>query len=81
MYSGCAVIATNSGAQEEIVTNNETGLIVEPSSVQELVMAMVRLIDNEELTEMLSEKGHNKVAECFTISNCCAKIDELLKTI
>ena len=81
MYSGCAVIATNSGAQEEIVTNNETGLIVEPSSVQELVMAMVRLLDNEELTEMLSEKGHNKVAECFTISNCCAKIDELLKTI
>lgn len=81
MFSGCAVITTNSGAQEEIVTNNETGLIVAPASVPELVMAMRRLIDNIALTETLSEKGHHKVAECFTISRCCEKIDEMLKTI
>ncbi len=81
MFSGCAVITTNSGAQEEIVTNNETGLIVAPASVPELAIAMCELIDNEELTERLSEKGHHEVAERFTVGRCCAKIDEMLKSI
>ena len=53
MASGLAVVATPVGAVEDIITNEETGLLVSPGNVAALTEALTRLIDDAALRTRL----------------------------
>ncbi|WP_417308310.1 glycosyltransferase family 4 protein [Devosia sp.] len=53
MAAGLAVVATPVGAVEDIVINNETGLLVETGNVKELTQALHRLIGDSALRQRL----------------------------
>jgi glycosyltransferase involved in cell wall biosynthesis len=46
MQAGCPVITTNTGAQEEIIENKKTGLIIPPNSISEIVEKTGLLLEN-----------------------------------
>jgi glycosyltransferase involved in cell wall biosynthesis len=62
---GCPVITTNTGAQEEIIENQKTGLIIPPNSVSEIVEKTKLLLDNPEYCSEV-RKNAIKASEAFS---------------
>ncbi|MCL2041543.1 MAG: glycosyltransferase family 4 protein [Bacteroidales bacterium] len=57
MRAGCPVITTNTGAQEEIIENQETGLIIPPNSISEIVEKTKTLLENPDLYSKIRENA------------------------
>lgn len=65
MATGCAVIATNVGGMTNIVLDGFNGLMITPNS-DELAVALLRLIENDELRKKLSFHARETVTESFS---------------
>lgn len=63
------VISTSVGGIKEIVVNNETGLLVSPSSPKDLYLAISKLIESPLLRKQMGEQGYNRVKNKFSLEN------------
>ncbi len=57
MANGCAVVSSRCGPAEEIIIDNENGLLVNINDVEEIKKAIEHLITNEGLRSRIGEKG------------------------
>jgi L-malate glycosyltransferase len=65
-YLKIPVIATSVGGIPELVTNNETGLLIESENSQMLLKKINQLLSNPPLQEKLSSNGYDFVMNNFT---------------
>ncbi len=65
-FLGKPVIASRIGGIPEIVTDGETGLLVEPGDSSSLAKAMVRLLDDAALAERMGAAGRIAVRDTFS---------------
>lgn len=73
------LVATNVGALPEIVQDGRTGLIVEPGSVDGLVTALTRLIDDSDLRRRMGDNAAALVADQFdAVKNSTHLVDVVL---
>lgn len=66
MASKCAVVCTSVGGMTNIVLDNYNGLMVEPGNENQLIEALVSLIDNESKRKALAERGYDTVKNAFS---------------
>jgi glycosyltransferase involved in cell wall biosynthesis len=66
MAAGVPVVATNSGGIPEIVSDGETGLVVERDDVSALAEAILRLLSNEGLRKSMGRAAHKRAVERFS---------------
>ena len=67
MSCGVAVVATTGGALPEVVgTDGETGLLVTPDDPEALMVAIRRLLDDDDLRARLGAAGRDRVINRFT---------------
>jgi glycosyltransferase involved in cell wall biosynthesis len=59
--AGLAVVTTNAGGIPYIVTNEETGLLVEMNDHAGLAQAAIRLLEDENFAMKITDRAH---AEC-----------------
>ncbi len=64
--AGKPVIAGNVGGAQEAVIDEQTGLLVNPESADEIVQAVIKLLNNQELAEELGEAGRRRAVEEFS---------------
>ena len=64
---GKAIIAGKSGGVGDAVKDKETGLLIDPYSVGELIEAMELLINNKEMRKKLGENGRRRVENLFSL--------------
>lgn len=62
---GKPVIAGKSGGVEDAVINNQTGILVNPESVQEISQAILKLFANPDLANKLGVQGKERVLSEF----------------
>ena len=77
MAHSLPVISTTTMAIPEIVVEGETGLLVEPKSVDELAQAMKRLIDDRDYAKKMGEAGLLRLKGSFTIPEMVRKTEEI----
>ncbi len=65
MYAGLAVIAANTGATHELITDDVEGLIFERDEYEDLVEKIVSLYKKRELVLTYGLNAHNKAKEHF----------------
>jgi len=58
--AGLPVVATNIDGVTEFITNNETGLLVDPDNSSALAAAMAAVLENDELATRLASRLHAK---------------------
>jgi glycosyltransferase involved in cell wall biosynthesis len=65
MSSGKPVVASKVGGIPELVNNNENGILVSPGNVEQIVQALLRLLENQSLRNRMGELGRKTVEEKF----------------
>jgi len=70
------VIVTRSGGPEEIVSENN-GILVQPGHVDELVSAVVTLIENESISKCFVQNGYNLVRDKFSSKRMISEYEQL----
>lgn len=63
------VIAANHGGLSEIVLNEETGFLFEPNNTKELQDALLKLIENPNLRDLMGNAGNQRARNMFSIYN------------
>lgn len=66
MANGLVVVANNTGANPEIITNNKTGLLFNKNDIASLSQNIQYLIKNPDMANELSKKGQEEVYRRFT---------------
>jgi len=77
MATGKAVVATCSGGAPEIVTREETGLLVPPEDPDALAAALVRLLEDEALRGRLAEAGRRRAREEFDVRRVVERVQQI----
>jgi glycosyltransferase involved in cell wall biosynthesis len=82
MAAGLPCISTKRGALGEVVENERTALVVEPNAAA-LTLAMLRLLNDEELRRRLGNAGRREVQQRFSaacmVENTILVYDDVLK--
>jgi glycosyltransferase involved in cell wall biosynthesis len=67
MATGRPVVATQVASLPELVTDGETGFLVDPGSVDELATALARLAGDGALRERLGARGQERARTTFSL--------------
>ena len=67
MVAGLPIIATRCGGYMELVTDRETGWLVEPANPQAIAAALERLAADPDLRADLADKAHRYAVETFNL--------------
>jgi len=73
MAMGKAVIASSGGGTNEIVENNKTGFIINPSRPDELLEKLEILLNNMELRKDMGRAGRQRIESDFSIDSMVNK--------
>lgn len=65
MARGLPVVAGNVDATPEVIQDGETGLLVNPTSVDEIVEAVSRILSSEDLRHDMGRSGQERVTREF----------------
>lgn len=79
MACGTPVIASRVGAVQDIIENDETGIIVEPKDVEGLKKTLVRLMEDRELAKKMGERGRERVEKEFTWDAICRELEKFYR--
>lgn len=66
MAYGLPIVAGNADATPEVVSHGETGLLVQPSSTDQIVSAVSRLLSDRPLRERMGRAGMQRVRNHFS---------------
>ena len=65
MACGRPVVASRLGGIREVVTSGESGLLVDPANADEFSSAMIRLLNDEQLSWRIGKQGRHIVRERY----------------
>ncbi len=75
------VIAANHGGLTEIVLNGETGFLFEPGNERDLATCIEKLINDEELSLDMGNKGFVRVNDEFSLSKHVEKFENIFANL
>jgi len=79
MASNCTVITSRGvGSIDEIIIDNQNGLLINPGDISGIENAILRLIDDQRLRYRLSKNAHVAVRQKYTINKNVNEIKKLL---
>jgi glycosyltransferase involved in cell wall biosynthesis len=81
MLAGRPVIATRAGGAAEILTNNLTGLLIEPGDSHALAVAIQRLLGNRELTAEMARTAKREAEERFRLDRVLQEWAECIEEV
>jgi glycosyltransferase involved in cell wall biosynthesis len=81
MGIGKPVVATRVGGVPEIVTEGETGLLVEPRQPNALAEAVAKLLRDPELARRMGEAGRERQRQEFSIEASTRKVQDLYEEL
>ena len=81
MEFGKPVVATRSGGPEEIVLDGETGILVPVNGPFEMAQAIIRLLENPELSNLMGQRGQQHFNDSFNYDGYISHFDNLLEEV
>lgn len=77
MAAGCPVVATRVGGLPDLITDDETGLLVPPRDAAQLATAVLRLLQNPEVATRLGAAAQQIVRERFAVQRLLTDMNQL----
>jgi GalNAc-alpha-(1->4)-GalNAc-alpha-(1->3)-diNAcBac-PP-undecaprenol alpha-1,4-N-acetyl-D-galactosaminyltransferase len=79
MMMGLPIISTNCAGANEIISNNQNGLLVELGDCNQLAQAMIQLINDKKVAKILGEKG-KKAVEYMKTENIITNWEQTIES-
>jgi phosphatidyl-myo-inositol dimannoside synthase len=80
MYHGKPCIAGNRDGAHEVVSDGQTGILVEPGNVQQIQDALLRLLLDRETAQQMGTAGRQRLQRCFTYEQFATRLTKLLSS-
>ena len=77
MAAGLAVVGTNVGAVEDVVSDGVSGFIVPPGNVDRLFEALLKLIGDSDLRSRMGQAGQRIATERFSTERAVDRLVQL----
>jgi mannosyltransferase len=81
MASGAAVVAARAGAAEFVIEHGETGFLVPPGDVEELVSALEPLMRDPARAEEIGRRARMRVEAVHAVENEAAAIVDVYRRL
>jgi glycosyltransferase involved in cell wall biosynthesis len=81
MACGLPVLATRVGGIAELVQDKKTGYLFQPDSLEDLLASVIRLIQNEELRNLMGHHARDFVVRQRDLSSLSIRLIETYKAI
>jgi glycosyltransferase involved in cell wall biosynthesis len=81
MAVGKPVIATRVGGIPEIIEHKESGILVEPNNVDELVSAIIYMLENKEEAKNMGKEGAKIISEKFRLEIVVDELERLYEEV
>lgn len=81
MAVGKPVIATKVGGIPEIVKHKENGILVEPNNVDELIDAIMYMLENKEEAENMGKEGAKVISEKFRLEIVVDELERIYEEV
>jgi glycosyltransferase involved in cell wall biosynthesis len=81
MAAGCPVVATRVGGLPDLITGQETGLLVLPKDSEGLASAVLHLLQNPELARNIGRKAMTAAREGFSVRRLLDDMDHLYRQL
>lgn len=81
MAAGCPVITTSTAGCRDVVTENETGMLVDVDQPEQLTVAITRLITDRPLTNRLAQHAARHARKRFAISTMFQRYANLYSAV
>lgn len=78
---GIPVIGGNNGGPKEVIEHNKTGFLVDPDSEEEIIKAIVTLLNDKEKAFHIGESARKKVNDEFTLETMVSNFEKLIKRL
>ncbi|MFA5499523.1 MAG: glycosyltransferase family 4 protein [Candidatus Omnitrophota bacterium] len=75
------VIATNVGGNSELVSDNETGYIVEPEDPEALANSIIKILSDKNKCKEMGLKARNLVLEKYDYDKMISKIEQVYREV
>jgi len=75
MSVGLPIIATNTGGIPEVVTDNKSGLLVEPAKPKALGLAILDMLKNKEKTRKMGEMARKEATVRFNLKDMIKELE------
>lgn len=77
MAAGKAIVASNYGQISDVLTNGQTGILVEPGNVNELTEAIVRLLEDHKLNSQLGKNAFDQARNQHSWEQYVARLEDI----
>lgn len=81
MYCGCAVIATPNEGADEIVINNQNGILINKPYARSIVDSIIFMTSNKNLKESYSEEARKTITNRFNWDNSISQYKKILEQL
>lgn len=81
MSYGKPVVAAATGGIPEAIAHEETGLLVEPASVEDLAAALTRFLDAPELVARMGTAGRRRCEQRYSVQTQQTALDRIYQTV
>ena len=81
MASGVPVVATNVDGNGELVTHNETGMLVLPNNPKALAEVIIQLLKDKARMKKIGINGKNRVEKEFTFATMVRTYEDIYKSL
>ena len=78
MAHGLPCIASKLDAGSEVVADGETGIVVDPTNLDEIFQAIKKLLGDKDLRARMGHAGQRRVADVFSLDSFNQRIERLL---
>lgn len=78
MAAKVPVVATGIGGNSEVITNNETGWLVEVRNKQDLLDKIILALENKETRKKVAEKAYENVEDNFVWEKTLGQLESVL---
>jgi glycosyltransferase involved in cell wall biosynthesis len=72
------IVATNSGGPQEIIRDQQDGLIANINSPEDLAKCLIKLITDQEYAQNMSESAYYKVKKDYDIKSVSGQLSQIL---
>jgi phosphatidylinositol alpha-1,6-mannosyltransferase len=78
---GKPVVGGRSGGVVDAVVDGRTGLLVDPTNLEEVSAAIEKLLTNHELARLMGEQGRSRVVADFSWPGVASRVQRILETV